>query len=190
MIRWERLRAAPSTFISKGMGLQACADWHITGNDDGVDRLPDEDGATSHPEHVLVGRESRFSAERGIRAGRQFVRCPRFRDRGSGTAMGAALIAVVAILLLVIAAGANVLLSISRAHTAADQGALAAASALRNGDSFVCLRSRSQVRSNNAVQESCTVVQEDVTVTVSVATDVPFLPRVRVQSRAGPVDCS
>ncbi|BDR55346.1 hypothetical protein KIMH_14570 [Bombiscardovia apis] len=111
-------------------------------------------------------------------------------DAGSGTMMGVMLVAVAAIGLAVVAITGNILVCQSRARTAADASALAAASAVDEGSPSACVQAATVASANKGELVSCTLIEQDVQVRVQVATQVPFAAQVTAQSRAGPQDCS
>ncbi|AKV55681.1 pilus assembly protein, probably tadF [Bifidobacterium actinocoloniiforme DSM 22766] len=110
-------------------------------------------------------------------------------DRGSGTAMGVMLVAIVALGLVLVATLGNILVCQSRARTAADASALAAASALDEGSGAPCSAATTVATANKASLASCQVEGQDALVRVEVATQVPFATQVSKEARAGPRDC-
>ena len=112
-------------------------------------------------------------------------------DTGSGTVMGVALIAVAALLMGAVAMGGNVMLCRARARSAADVIAVSAAVSLLDGADAdeACLVAVETAEVNGAMLDSCIVDGEDVQVVAGMATQVPVVPRVTYESRAGPVDC-
>lgn len=113
-------------------------------------------------------------------------------DEGSGTMAGVALIVLVAVLLSSVATAGRLLVLRSSARGVADLSALAAAVALDRGDASPCAVASASAVANAARLVSCELVGEgdgDVTVRVGVATRVPFMPEITVDSRAGPVPC-
>lgn len=143
--------------------------------------LPDQDGA--HP-----GRPRRCSARCLIRCLR---RCWSTDERGSGTVMALAVIAVVLSLGLgaiglIQAQGAS-----GRARSAADLAALAGATALSSvispGDP--CATAGRVAQANGARLTSCRISGEDVSVDVVVPVSVLGLARqAGASARAGPVN--
>lgn len=119
------------------------------------------------------------------RVGRSLTRA----DRGSGTMAGVALIIVVGVLLAATASAGNLLLCQTHAQSAADLAAISAAMAVRNGTADSCAVARSIAVANGASLDSCVTDAEDVQVSVSVSTQVPFAPYVSRSARAGPVSC-
>lgn len=111
-------------------------------------------------------------------------------DKGSGTFLGAILVAVAAIGLVVIASLGNIIVCKAKGRTAADSAVLAAASALQEGDSSPCDQAAKIAAINESELITCALQGKDVQVTVQVHTKVPFVSRVSVMARAGPEDCS
>lgn len=133
---------------------------------------------------------SRSAATQHIDRVLRRVRCILTRaDRGSGTMAGVALIIVVGVLLAATASAGNLLLCQTRAQSAADLAAISAAVAVRNGTADSCAVARSIAVANGASLDSCVTDVEDVQVSVSVSTQVPFAPYVSRSARAGPVSC-
>ena len=110
-------------------------------------------------------------------------------DEGSGTVSGVALIAVAAAMLGAVALAGNLLLCLHHAQNIADMSATAAATALYKGSSAPCAVAERTVTGNDAALASCEVDGEDVQVVVRVGTQVPLMPHVSKQSRAGPIAC-
>ncbi|NEG55336.1 Rv3654c family TadE-like protein [Bifidobacterium platyrrhinorum] len=113
-------------------------------------------------------------------------------DEGSGTMAGVALVMLAAVLLATIAAAGHLLICRSRARTAADLAALSAAVALWDGRADSCAVAGRTAAAHEGRLVSCDIGGEsgsDVTVRVSVATQVPFMPRIVLAARAGPVAC-
>ena len=86
-------------------------------------------------------------------------------ERGSAALLSVVLTGVLMVALVLTAAVAGVVTAQRRAETAADLGALAAAAAVQHGR-MGCTESSAVIRANGAIQVSCTVVDEDVTVQV------------------------
>ncbi|RBP99445.1 Rv3654c family TadE-like protein [Bifidobacterium xylocopae] len=116
-------------------------------------------------------------------------RIPGRSDSGSGTAMGVMLVAIVALGLALTAVLGNILVCQSRARTAADAAALAAASALDEGSDAPCAQAATVASGNKASLSSCLVEGADVRVRAQVDTQVPFAPQAVKEARAGPRDC-
>lgn len=114
----------------------------------------------------------------------------RGEDCGSGSSMGIALVALVALGLVIAAMVGNLLICRTRARTAADASALAAATVLDEGSGSPCARASAVASANHGDLTACTVESEDVLVEVGVDTSVLIVPRVAQSSRAGPVDCA
>lgn len=114
----------------------------------------------------------------------------RHDDEGSGTISGVALIAVAAIMLATVAAAGNLLLCLHRVQNMADLASVAAAQALYDGDADPCAAAERTLFGNEVALESCSLEDEDVIVTATVSTSVPFVPEVSRRSRAGPISCS
>lgn len=119
-------------------------------------------------------------------------RCGREGERGSGTVLGLAAIAVV---LILFASGAwigSAIIARHRAQAAADLGALAGADHLRGGRPIVdsrgpCRAAAAVVRGNGAEVRSCQVRGTTITVTVSVPAGLPGLGSARGMAKAGVV---
>ena len=110
-------------------------------------------------------------------------------DEGSGTISGVALIAVAAIMLAMVAAAGNLLLCLHRVQNMADLASVAAAQALYDG-ADPCAAAERTLSGNEVALESCSTEDEDVIVTATVSTSVPFVPEVSRRSRAGPIACN
>ena len=112
-------------------------------------------------------------------------------DPGSGTVLGAALIAVTALLMAALAMVGNMVLCRAQARTVADLGAIAAATAFadESDDAVACTLAADVVASNGGALVSCVIEGEDARVIAGVTTQVPIAPQVTYESRAGPVDC-
>lgn len=111
-------------------------------------------------------------------------------DHRSGTVMGLLLIALAAVGLVVVASLGNILVCQSKARTAADSAALAAASALDEGYPLPSAQATTIAIANGGQVVSCNPLDDDVEVRVQVPTQVPFVPQVTVTAKAGPEDCS
>lgn len=111
-------------------------------------------------------------------------------ERGSGTVVGVALVLMVGALLAALAAGANMLIAGTVARTAADQAALAGASAFSEGSADPCSAASMVAFANRGILVSCEVIDEDVRVRVGVRPSVAMLPQVERVARAGPVACA
>lgn len=114
----------------------------------------------------------------------------RGEDCGSGSSMGIALVALVALGLVIVAMVGNLLICRARARTAADASALAAATVLDEGSGSPCVQASAVASANRGNLTACTVEGEDVLVEVGVDTSVLIVPRVAQSSRAGPVGCA
>lgn len=110
-------------------------------------------------------------------------------DRGSGTILGVMLMMVAGVALSVVVAAGNVLVCQSEAQSTADMAAISSANALWKGETNICAIAERVARSHAGSLQSCSIKGEDVTVTVTIATSVPFVKQVTKSSRAGPVDC-
>ncbi|MDE5640528.1 Rv3654c family TadE-like protein [Bifidobacterium castoris] len=115
---------------------------------------------------------------------------PRREDEGSATLVGAALVVAAAVLIGVLAAAGNIVLRQSQARTAADMAALGAASALWRGDGTPCAVAAWLSDANAGNLQRCDVDGDDVSVSVHVPTDVPFVDHVTADARAGPRPCA
>lgn len=114
------------------------------------------------------------------------------RDPGSGTVLGIGLIFLVGVFLGATALFGRVLVVQSRAQTAADVAAIAAAGSLHGmvaGES-PCGVAAQIVAANAARLQGCFVVGSDVRVQVEAATGVPLPQIVESRSRAGPAECT
>lgn len=114
----------------------------------------------------------------------------RDEDCGSGSSMGIALVALVALGLVIVAMVGNLLICRAGARTAADASALAAATVLDEGSGSPCVQASVVASADRGNLTACTVEGEDVLVEVGVDTSVLIIPRVAQSSRAGPVDCA
>lgn len=113
-------------------------------------------------------------------------------DEGSGTMAGVALIMLVAVLLTSVATAGHLLTRRAVARSAADLAALSAAVALRDGRGEPCVVAAAVASAHGGDLTSCAIGGDlggDVTVRVALATDVPFMPHVGIDARAGPVAC-
>ena len=111
-------------------------------------------------------------------------------ERGSGTVSGIALVLMIGVLLAALAVGANMLITGTVARTAADQAALAGASALSEGVDDPCSTASMVASANRGNLVSCEVIDEDVRVRVGVRSSVAVLRQVERVARAGPVACA
>ncbi|WP_165784864.1 Rv3654c family TadE-like protein [Bifidobacterium parmae] len=112
-------------------------------------------------------------------------------DEGSGTMAGVALVMLVAVLLSAAATAGHLLVRRTVARSAADLAALSAAVA-RHGGGEPCVVAATVATAHAGRLASCEVggdAGDDVTVRVALATDVPFMPEIAVEARAGPVPC-
>ena len=113
-------------------------------------------------------------------------------DEGSGTMAGVALIMLVAVLLTSVATAGHLLTRRAVARSAADLAALSAAVALRDGRGEPCVVAAAVASAPGGELTSWASGGDlggDVTVRVALATDVPFMPHVGIDARAGPVAC-
>ncbi len=116
-------------------------------------------------------------------------RCREAPDRGSGTVL---LAGVISVILLVMAGGLVVVSAVHasmRARIAADQGALAGATALLSGGGDPCGSVDRMVTANGARLVSCLTAGDTVTVDVAVSSAVVTkwgLGAAHARSRAGP----
>ena len=113
-------------------------------------------------------------------------------DEGSGTIAGVALIMLVAALMSSVAVAGRLLTVRAAARSAADLAALSAAVALRDGAADPCTVAGTVASAHAGNLASCTVGGDlggDVTVSVAIDTQVPFMPHIAVDARAGPVPC-
>ncbi|MFC7404430.1 Rv3654c family TadE-like protein [Georgenia alba] len=114
-------------------------------------------------------------------------------QRGSGTVLGLALIALLLTATLVVVGLARAVHARGVAQTAADLGALAGATALHAGGAAEpCAVAREVVSTNDAELVTCRVAGEDVEVGASVAVVAEGWPvegrelHARAEARAGP----
>ncbi len=111
-------------------------------------------------------------------------------QRGSGTVLALIVLMAAAVLLAGTAFAANLLGASSKATSAADMAALAAASArLEETDDF-CIAARAVTDDYGARMTGCRPDGEDVIVTVSVSPGLRALPDVDRSARAGPRECA
>ena len=110
-------------------------------------------------------------------------------DPGSGTVLGIMLMALVGLGLVLAALLGNLMICRTRARTGADVSALAAASALDEGQTKPCTLASRVAHLNRGVMTDCQVDGGDVRVSVSVDTGVPMIPRLVQSARAGPEPC-
>ena len=110
-------------------------------------------------------------------------------DPGSGTVLGIMLMTLVGLGLVLAALLGNLMICRTRARTGADVSALAAASALDEGQAQPCNLASRVARLNRGVLTDCQVDGVDVRVSVGVDTGVPMMPRLVQSARAGPEPC-
>lgn len=115
------------------------------------------------------------------------------RASGSGTVLGIMLIMMISMMLTAALLAGKLFVCHQRAQMAADTSALAA-SAADNGfiaGQSACTAAANCAELNHATLTRCTkdVEADDMKVTVSYATHVPFVPLLTVSSRAGPIPC-
>lgn len=113
----------------------------------------------------------------------------RREDEGSATVVGVALVVAAAVLVSALACAGDIVLRQSQARTAADMAALGAAAALWRGDGTPCAVAAWLSDANAGNLQRCEVVDDDVSVSVHVPTDVPFVDHVTADARAGPRPC-
>lgn len=110
-------------------------------------------------------------------------------DPGSGTVLGIMLMTLVGLGLVLAVLLGNLMICRTRARTGADVSALAAASALDEGQAQPCNLASRVARLNRGVLTDCQVDGGDVRVSVGVDTGVPMMPRLVQSARAGPEPC-
>ena len=110
-------------------------------------------------------------------------------DPGSGKVLGIMLMTLVGLGLVLAALLGNLMICRTRARTGADVSALAAASALDEGQAQPCNLASRVARLNRGVLTDCQVDGGDVRVSVGVDTGVPMMPRLVQSARAGPEPC-
>ena len=110
-------------------------------------------------------------------------------DPGSGTVLGIMLMTLVGLGLVLAALLGNLMICRTRARTGADVSALAAASALDEGQAQPCNLASRVARLNRGVLTDCQVDGGDVRVSVGVDTGVPMMPLLVQSARAGPEPC-
>ena len=110
-------------------------------------------------------------------------------DPGSGTVLGIMLMTLVGLGMVLAALLGNLMICRTRARTGADVSALAAASALDEGQAQPCNLASRVARLNRGVLTDCQVDGGDVRVSVGVDTGVPMMPRLVQSARAGPEPC-
>ena len=144
---------------------------------------PADSGVDPHAESLMESHVDPHARPRGK---------PR-ADEGSGTIVGVALIMLVAVLMSSVAVAGRLLTVRAAARSAADLAALSAAVALRDGAADPCAVAGTVASAHAGNLASCTVGGElggDVTVSVGIDTQVPFMPHIAIEARAGPVPCS
>lgn len=115
--------------------------------------------------------------------------CREAPERGSGTVL---LAGVISVILLVMAGGLVVVSAVHasmRARIAADQGALAGATALLSGGGDACGNAERMVSANGARLVTCVTSGDVVTITVAVSSAIVTkwgLGAAHARSRAGP----
>ena len=110
-------------------------------------------------------------------------------DTGSGTVLGIMLMTLVGLGLVLAALLGNLMICRAHARTGADVSALAAASALDEGQAQPCTLASRVARLNSGILTDCQVDGSDVKVSVGVDTGVSMLPRLIQSARAGPEPC-
>ena len=110
-------------------------------------------------------------------------------DPGSGTVLGIMLMTLVGLGLVLAVLLGNLMICRTRARTGADVSALAAASALDEGQAQPCNLASRVARLNRGVLTDCQVDGGDVRVSIGVDTGVPMMPRLVQSARAGPEPC-
>ena len=110
-------------------------------------------------------------------------------DPGSGTVLGIMLMVLVGLGLGLAVLLDNLMICRTRARTGADVSALAAASALDEGQTQPCALASRVARLNRGVLTDCQVDGGDVKVSVGVETGIPMMPRLVQSARAGPEPC-
>ena len=110
-------------------------------------------------------------------------------DPGSGTVLGIMLMALVGLGLVLAALLGNLMICRAHARTGADVSALAAASALDEGQAQPCTLASRVARLNSGILTDCQVDGSDVKVSVGVDTGVSMMPRLVQSARAGPEPC-
>ena len=110
-------------------------------------------------------------------------------DPGSGTVLGIMLMVLVGLGLGLAVLLGNLMICRTRARTGADVSALAAASALDEGQTQPCALASRVARLNRGVLTDCQVDGGDVKVSVGVETGIPMMPRLVQSARAGPESC-
>ncbi|PXY81525.1 Rv3654c family TadE-like protein [Bifidobacterium asteroides] len=110
-------------------------------------------------------------------------------DPGSGTVLGIMLMVLVGLGLGLAVLLGNLMICRTRARTGADVSALAAASALDEGQTQPCALASRVARLNRGVLTDCQVDGGDVKVSVGVETGIPMMPRLVQSARAGPEPC-
>ncbi len=116
------------------------------------------------------------------------ARCRRTCDGGATVTACLALVALLLVTVMIVQIAA-VVCARHRAQSAADLGALAAASALDSGVEAACDRAESVVRSRRMRMVRCSALDWDVTVTVDFEASPAFVGgrSVVAIARAGPV---
>lgn len=115
-----------------------------------------------------------------------FRRACKKADCGAGTMLGIMLVLAICDMLTFSA----VLIAKHRAHAVASVAALSGAATLQRAEGDACDVVASTVSANNAIMESCKIINDDVTVKVSVPLNLPFASNVSVIVRAGLEDCA
>jgi secretion/DNA translocation related TadE-like protein len=110
-------------------------------------------------------------------------------DPGSGSMLGVMLVSCIAVAATLLALVGNALICEAQARSAADMAALAAATALRDGDVGPCAVAVESAMLVEALVVACQIDGEDVMVTAAKPTMFAFLPHMEQRSRAGPQAC-
>lgn len=113
-------------------------------------------------------------------------------DQGSGTMMGVVLVLVAAVVLSCVAGVGNVLNVRTHARSVSDLSALAAAKTLYSSAGFedqACGMAAQTAQANGLTLDSCVRQGNDMVISVTASTLVPFVPTVSSSSVAGPRDC-
>ncbi len=120
-------------------------------------------------------------------AGRRCRRAAGSSDRGAGTVLVLAIVAAVLALLLGALQVTRAVAAAHQARTAADLAAIAGATRLRSGDpAQACAAAEAFAARNGAALQTCSVLGQDVWVTVAVTTPGRWLSTAVAEARAGP----
>ena len=110
-------------------------------------------------------------------------------DDGSGTILGVGLIIIVCSMLILSANIGYILIEKHRVHAVSSSAVLSGVKVLQKLEGDACDVVKNIVNANNVTIESCKSENDDVTITVSVQTKIPFIPKIVDTVKAGLVSC-